>query len=168
MTQEHCLVYHMMMLAEFLFRWTGERRYADYWEKNLYNGIFAQGYWQQHTIFQLKDPIKPKEGLVTYYLPLAAGSKKKWGSETEDFWCCHCTLLQANAIHNRSIYYIKDDTVTVAQYIPSKTSFVIDGREISLIQTIGHDTGETIRILPQVYKNQCRPDSFLSTIKINI
>lgn len=168
MTQEHCLVYHMMMLAEFLFRWTGERRYADYWEKNLYNGIFAQGYWQQHTIFQLKDPIKPKEGLVTYYLPLAAGSKKKWGSETEDFWCCHCTLLQANAVHNRSIYYIKDDTVTVAQYIPSKTSFVIDGREILLIQTIGHDTGETIRILPQVYKNQCRPDSFLSTIKINI
>lgn len=168
MTQEHCLVYHMMMLAEFLFRWSGDSRYADYWEKNLYNGIFAQGYWQQHTIFQLKDSIKPKEGLVTYYLPLTAGSKKKWGSETEDFWCCHCTLLQANAIHNRSIYYIKDDIVTVAQYIPSTTTFEIDGINISLVQTIGHNTGETIRILPQICENQCRPDSFLSTIKVSM
>lgn len=166
MTQEHCLVYHMMMLAEFLFRWTGKSRYADYWERNLYNGIFAQGYWQQHTIFQLKDPVTPKQGLVTYYLPLLAGSQKKWGSETEDFWCCHCTLLQANAIHNRSIYYKSGDTLTVAQYIPSKTVFNIDGRDVFLTQTTGHGNGETIRILPEAYTSLKRPDSFLSVIKI--
>jgi len=44
--QEHCTVYNMMRLAEFLFKWTGDPCYADYWERNLYNGIMAQGYWE--------------------------------------------------------------------------------------------------------------------------
>ena len=40
--QEHCTVYNMMRLAEYLLRWTGDVSYADYWERNLYNGILAQ------------------------------------------------------------------------------------------------------------------------------
>ena len=35
--QEHCTVYNMMRLADFLFRHTGKAEYMDYWEKNLYN-----------------------------------------------------------------------------------------------------------------------------------
>lgn len=44
--QEHCTVYNMMRLADFLFRCTGDAVYMDYWERNLYNGIMAQGYWR--------------------------------------------------------------------------------------------------------------------------
>ena len=44
--QEHCTVYNMMRLADFLFRWTRDPRYADYIERNLYNGVMAQGYWR--------------------------------------------------------------------------------------------------------------------------
>ena len=40
--QEHCIVYNMMRLADYLLRWTGDVAYADYWERNLYNGILAQ------------------------------------------------------------------------------------------------------------------------------
>ena len=40
--QEHCTVYNMMLLADRLLRWTGDPAYADYWERNLYNGILAQ------------------------------------------------------------------------------------------------------------------------------
>ena len=32
----------MMRLADYLLRWTGDVTYADYWERNLYNGILAQ------------------------------------------------------------------------------------------------------------------------------
>ena len=32
----------MMRLADCLLRWTGDLTYADYWERNLYNGILAQ------------------------------------------------------------------------------------------------------------------------------
>ncbi len=105
MNQEHCTVYNMMRLCEYLLRWTGAAEYADYYERNLYNGIFAQGYWQGRNRNMLCEPQTPPTGLITYYLPLAVGSQKKWGSELEHFWCCHCTLLQANAIFNEGIYY---------------------------------------------------------------
>ncbi len=53
MNQEHCTVYNMMRLSEYLLRWTGEAEYADYYERNLYNGIFAQGYWQGRNLDML-------------------------------------------------------------------------------------------------------------------
>ena len=37
--QEHCTVFNMMRLADYLLRWTGDVTYADYWERNLINGI---------------------------------------------------------------------------------------------------------------------------------
>ena len=40
--QEHCVVYNMIRLADYLFRWTGDVNYLDYIERNIYNGIFAQ------------------------------------------------------------------------------------------------------------------------------
>ena len=40
--QEHCTVFNMMRLADYLLRWTGDVAYADYWERNLINGILAQ------------------------------------------------------------------------------------------------------------------------------
>ena len=40
--QEHCTVYNMIRLAEFLFRQTGDPAYMHYIEYNVQNGIFAQ------------------------------------------------------------------------------------------------------------------------------
>ena len=104
--QEHCVVYNMMRLAEYLFHWTGDAKYADYWERNLYNGIFAQGFWKDEREFQIgghpfpEDNTEEEVTTVAYYLPLMQGAHKHWGSRTEDFWCCHCSLVQANAIHH--------------------------------------------------------------------
>ena len=64
-TQEHCTVYNMMRLADYLLRWTGDPAYADYWERNLYNGILAQ----QH----------PETGMIAYFLPLYAGRREGVG-----------------------------------------------------------------------------------------
>jgi len=63
------VVYNMMRLTDYLFRWTGQVEYADYIERNLYNGILAQ----QH----------PVTGMVAYFLPLQAGARKVWGSPTK-------------------------------------------------------------------------------------
>ena len=103
--QEHCTVYNMIRLADMLFRWTGESTYLDYIERNVFNGILAQ----QH----------PRTGMVAYFLPFAGGSAKNWGSPTDDFWCCHGTLVQAHTRHAESIFYRSSDGVTVAQYHPA-------------------------------------------------
>lgn len=135
--QEHCTVYNMMRLAEFLFRRTGEARFADYWERNLYNGIMAQAYFDgsglaSHGIHA----HYPKTGLLTYFLPMRGGALKGWASETQDFFCCHGTLVQANAAHNGGIYYHNDNGVAVCQYFDSAMSGEINGVAFTLNQRI--------------------------------
>lgn len=132
--QEYCTVYNMMRLAGFLFRWTGEARYAEYCELNLYNGIMAQSYWQGNPANgEVWD--HPDHGLLTYFLPLAPGSVKNWASETQAFFCCHGTLVQSNAQLGRGIYYQDDDGLYVCQYLDSEASFTVRGQSVSLSQT---------------------------------
>ncbi|MGN1146770.1 MAG: beta-L-arabinofuranosidase domain-containing protein [Lachnospiraceae bacterium] len=119
--QEFCTVYNMVRLAEYLYRFTGDTLYADYIEKNLYNGFLAQ---------QNKDT-----GMPTYFLPLRAGSRKKWGSRTRDFWCCHGTMVQAQTLYPVLCYYqdAEKNRLIVSQYIPSKLQFG-EGKEQVVIE----------------------------------
>jgi DUF1680 family protein len=120
--QEHCVVYNMIRLADYLFRWTGDVQYADYIERNIYNGILAQQ--------------NPQTGMVAYFLPLAPGSHKVWGSPTNDFWCCHGSLVQAQSRHDRYIYYTDGDGLRVAQYIPSEAKWTSKGTPVRVEQTL--------------------------------
>ena len=108
-TQEHCTVYNMMRLADYQLRWTGASTFGDYWERNLWNGILAQ----QH----------PDTGMIAYFLPMYPGAEKVWGTPTEDFWCCHGTLVQAHTIYANHIWYASEDAagLTLSQYIPNET-----------------------------------------------
>ncbi len=118
-TQEHCTVYHMMRLADYLLRWTGAASYDDYWERNLYNGSLAQ----QH----------PETGMVTYFLPLRSGSVKKWGTPTDDFWCCQGTLIQAHTIYPNHIFYEEGKDLVLSQYIPCQLDWNKNGKSVSLM-----------------------------------
>lgn len=161
-TQEHCVVYHMMLLADFLFRHTGKSKYLDYIEKYIYNGIFAQGYYSSYEVGMASHNEYPGSGLIAYYLPLAAGSRKKWGSELNDFWCCHNTLLQANAIHHTMLYYqdVFRNSLTIAQYFPSKTEFMIKEQKVILEQEFGVPSGETIRIRKEAFEMKRTPELY--------
>lgn len=119
-SQEFCTVYNMARLADYLYRFTGEKKYADYIEKCLYNGFLAQ-----HNRFT---------GMPTYFLPTSAGGKKTWGSKRNDFWCCHGTMVQAQALYPALCFY-EDDTqskLIINQYMPASTTAVIDGKEIKV------------------------------------
>lgn len=121
-TQEHCTVYNMIRVAQYLLRWTGDTRYADYIERALYNGILAQQ--------------NPATGMVSYFLPLQPGAKKTWSSKTQDFWCCLGTMVQAQAMYEDLIYYGTADGVTVSQFIPSQAEIGAAGRRIHIRQEI--------------------------------
>jgi len=141
--QEHCTVYNMMRVADFLIRVKGDKKYADYWEQNLYNGILAQGYWHGHFTHGNSSPY-PDHGLLTYFLPLRAGGQKAWSSETEDFFCCHGTLVQANASFNRGIFYQigNGEGIAVCQYFNSKMKASVQGAEVSITQYVDSLTGK--------------------------
>lgn len=125
--QEHCTVYNMIRLAEFLFRQTADPEYMHYIEYNVQNGIFAQTYWQGEP----KDG-KPGHGLLTYFLPMKAGSRKDWAGEMDSFFCCHGTMVQANASLNHRIFYQNDDNLYVTMYFNSSAEFTIGNTKVNL------------------------------------
>ena len=129
--QEHCTVYNMMRLADFVFRQTGDKNCLDYLERNLYNGIFAQGHYRGG---HLDGEKAPGEGLITYYLPLRAGARKNWASKFDDFFCCHGTLVQANAVHNRYLWYADGDRLYTGVYADSEVSFDVNGATVTVAE----------------------------------
>jgi DUF1680 family protein len=110
-----------MRLAEFLLRCTGEARYADYWERNLRNGVLAQGFWKGSLTHGAKAD-HPLSGLVSYFLPLRPGSVKLWASETDHFFCCHGSNVQANATHTGGIFYKAGSGLAICQLIEARLS----------------------------------------------
>lgn len=123
--QEFCTVYNMVRLADYLFRFTGDTVYADYIERNLYNGFLAQQ--------------NPATGMPTYFLPMKAGSRKQWGSRTRDFWCCHGTMVQAQTLYPALCYYHDSaaNHLVVSQYIPSEYTWQVQDSRVTLRQTTG-------------------------------
>lgn len=120
--QEFCTVYNMVRTASYLYEWTGDTEYADYIERCIYNGFLAQQ--------------NPTSGMPTYYLPLSAGSKKKWGSKRHDFWCCHGTMVQAQTLYPELIYFedTEERRFVVGQYIPSRLNCRCGDAEITINQ----------------------------------
>ena len=152
--QEHCTVYNMIRLAEFLFRQTGDPAYMHYIEYNVQNGIFAQTYG-------------PNGGLLTYFLPMKAGSKKDWAGRRDTFFCCHGTMVQANAAWNRRLYYQDADKLYVASYANSDVVFEMNGQRVRLVQRQDmlngsmmtcseNNTKQTVNDIAAAYAN--RPD----------
>lgn len=168
MNQEHCTVYNMMRLADYLFRWTGESRFADYWERNFYNGILAQGFWEEPSCPQLgENPFPEMRHFVSYYLPLEAGSRKAWGSATGDFWCCHCTLLQANAFLPSGIFYRDGDTLLVSQYLDASVRLEIGGTEVSVSLETDPQAWGSLRISDQNLSPEGRPNCWKRKLSIH-
>lgn len=121
--QEFCTVYNMVRTASYLLKYTGEAQYADYIERALYNGFLAQQ--------------NAQTGMPAYFLPLGAGSRKKWGTKTRDFWCCHGTMVQAQTLYPELVWFTDGDKITAAQYIPSEFTAEMNGAKVTVRQTTG-------------------------------
>lgn len=157
--QEHCTVYNMIRLANYLYRWTSDTQYLDYIEKNIENGLMAQGFWEAVSNNSADDFLEPRTGLLTYFLPLAAGSRKKWATKTGDFWCCVCTLVQANAKYREFVYYQSEGCLTVAQFIPAEIHTEFNGVKVCVRQEVTDTTGDYMAINSISSTIQNKPDS---------
>jgi DUF1680 family protein len=103
--QECCCAYNMMKLTRQLFSWSGNSRYIDYYERNLFN----------HRIGM----IEPETGLTSYFLSMSPGAWKTTCTEDRTFWCCTGTGLEDFAKLNDTIYYHNDNDVYVNLFVSS-------------------------------------------------
>lgn len=164
--QEHCCNYNMMRLAHMLLRWTGDPAYADYWERRFYNGVLAH---QHH-----------ETGMISYFLGMGPGSKKNWGSRTQHFWCCHGTLMQANAAYEQQIYLQDKAGIAICQWLPSQMKLMVEGQQICLrieqegqhgIYPLNNWSVEGMTTITKVNIPSIpthRPDSFIYTITVQV
>ncbi len=174
--QEHCTVYNMMRLASFLFRWTKDARYLDYMERNLVNGIMAQAYWQGHFTHGAHSD-HPDRALLTYFLSMNSGAVKGWASETQDFFCCHGTMIQANAQLARNILYQDGTDLYLGQYINSQAQLIISGQQVMLTQKrdtlagsfhISSDSTGRQRICDATWQNPHQPDCHVQHVRLDM
>lgn len=119
-TQEHCTQYNMVRLADYLFRWTGDKQYLDFIERSIYNSLLAQ----QH----------PETGVATYFLHLRAGARKLWTTPYNSFFCCNGTVTQAAPLYPEIAWYHNSDTVCLAQFVPSVFTVAIKDIPVKLTQ----------------------------------
>ncbi|MBS0580094.1 MAG: glycoside hydrolase family 127 protein [Proteobacteria bacterium] len=117
-TQESCVTYNMQKLARHVFCWTKDPQVADYYERAFYNGILGV----QH----------PADGDKLYYLPLASGYWKLFGTPLHDFWCCTGSMAEAFAKLGDSIYFHDDLGVYVNLFVPSELDWAERGMRLRL------------------------------------
>lgn len=153
LNQEHCVVYNMMRLAQFLYQYTGDIGYEDYRELNLYNGILAQ----QH----------PISGLTAYYLPLHAGGRKIWSTEKKSFWCCCGSVAQAGASHGIGIYAENEKQIAVNQFIPSVLESGKWGRNVKITQRWGNETHNVQGLMEREGKEVYYPEVVAVSLEID-
>ncbi|MXV52241.1 glycoside hydrolase family 127 protein [Pedobacter sp. HMF7647] len=118
-TTETCNTYNMLKLTEHLYELDPKSSYMDYYERALYNHILASQ--------------NPDDGMVLYYMPLASGSEKPFGTPDNSFWCCTGTGMENHAKYGESIYYkAADGGLYVNLFIPSVLNWQEKGIKLQL------------------------------------
>jgi DUF1680 family protein len=117
-TTESCNTYNMLKLTRHLFTWTADVKYADYYERALYNHILASQ--EQET------------GMVTYFLSYTPGTFKTYCDKENSFWCCVGTGFENHAKYAEGIYYHDANGIYVNLFIPSELTWNEKG--IKLVQ----------------------------------
>jgi hypothetical protein len=103
----------MLKLTRYLLRWTGDPEYADYYERAWFNGILGTQ--------------EPETGMLMYYVPLATGSNKTFGTPTDTFWCCYGTGVESFAKLGDSIYFHDDKALYVNLFVSSTLDWAEKG-----------------------------------------
>ncbi|MCE4555412.1 glycoside hydrolase family 127 protein [Pelomonas cellulosilytica] len=109
---ETCNSYNMLKLTALLSQaHDGQGRYADFYERTLYNHILAS----QH----------PGEGGFVYFTPMRPQHYRVYSQVDQGMWCCVGSGIESHARHGEFIYAHDDDTLVVNLFIAS----TLDWRE---------------------------------------
>jgi len=128
-TCETCNSYNMLVLSRMLYKLTGAKHYADFYENAYINAIMASQ--------------NPETGMTTYYQPMGVGYHKVYSRDFDEFWCCTGSGMESMSKLNDSYYYTSQDrnTLYVNMYISS--SVKIAENNFKLTQSTNIPASET-------------------------
>ncbi|MBS1564246.1 MAG: glycoside hydrolase family 127 protein, partial [Bacteroidetes bacterium] len=102
---ETCNSYNMLKLTEDLFRVHGLAKYADYYERTLYNHILST----QH----------PEHGGYVYFTPARPRHYRVYSSPNEGMWCCVGSGMENQSKYSQFIYTHSKDSLYVNLFVAS-------------------------------------------------
>ena len=114
---ESCCANNLLKFSKELYKITGDKKYADYYENTLRNAIMGA--------------IDTTEGAdsygsTTYFTPMATGYYKYFGNgdpAENMFWCCTGTGMENFTKLGDSIYFHTDSGLIVNQYVASNITW---------------------------------------------
>ncbi len=115
-SHESCCTYNMLKLTRHLFSWKPAAKYADYYERTLWNGILPTQ--------------NPDDGMMMYYVPMMPGMYKTFMTPEDSFWCCTGTGMENHAKYGDSIYFHDGDGLFVNLFIASELDWAEKGLKV--------------------------------------
>lgn len=145
---ESCCAHNMLKMAKELYKATGKKKYADYYETTLRNSIMSA--------------VQTENGATAYFIPMATGYYKMFGNPDPDknmFWCCTGSGMENFTKLGDSIYFRANDTLIVNQYVSSKVTWA----EKNLVVTQQSDVTKSEKA---TFTIQAKDDKGISPIAI--
>ena len=140
-TQEDCVTYNMMKLTRHVFGWTADPACADYYERALWNGIVGS----QH----------PADGNKLYYVSLAPGLWKLFGTPTQDYWCCTGSMSEQFSKLGDSIWFQDGRGLYLNQFAASELDW--KERGVRVVQETRFPEDETTTLTVRTPKPAAFP-----------
>lgn len=113
---ESCNSYNMLKLTEDLFRVHPDAKYADYYERTLYNHILST----QH----------PEHGGYVYFTSARPRHYRVYSAPNEAMWCCVGTGMENHGKYNQFIYTHRQDSLYLNLFIASELNWKEKGVKI--------------------------------------
>ena len=103
---ETCCAYNLAKLTKDLNCFNpDDARYMDYYERVLYNQIVGS--------------VNPRHYQTTYQYAVGLNASKPWGNETPQSTCCGGTGVENHVKYQEAAYFVSDNTLWVALYLPT-------------------------------------------------
>jgi len=129
---ESCNSYNMLKLTEDLFRVHPDAKYADYYERTLYNHILST----QH----------PEHGGYVYFTSARPRHYRVYSAPNEAMWCCVGTGMENHGKYNQFIYTHAEDMLYLNLFIASELNWKDKGVKIKQETDFPYEEQTTLTI----------------------
>ncbi len=113
---ETCNSYNMLKLTEDLFRVNPLEKYADYYERTVYNHILSSQ--------------NPENGGYVYFTPVRPRHYRVYSAPNEAMWCCVGSGMENHSKYNEFIYTHKGDSLFLNLFVASELNWREKGVKI--------------------------------------
>ena len=111
---ETCCAYNLAKLTKDLNCFNpDDASYMDYYERVLYNQIVGS--------------VNPRRYQTVYQYAVGLNASKPWGNETPQETCCGGTGVENHVKYQEAAYFVYDNTLWVALYLPTTARWEAKG-----------------------------------------